>query len=404
MNFRMSASYERYGSIKLVAKIKFHSGEWAFLHPLDRLVCMHHPRVNEIYSFRKFRVNHKILLKAEEFKRFYTIDPVTGQPGLANGRPSLTDEQYHQQYPIISPEIAAVYAHHAAHCAQCKYWKVKTKTIRKRKKLTASEREHLAFDIGESKVPISSLATSYNITERTVLEIKRKLRIRKNKQPRRTWRFSCISPYQQSRILESVHLDGYQTLPELKQRLKLNCDCYTLRNFLRSHGIRPHSVPDEVLVSDFHWNNKVRFANLMADVRQEVIDTFIFCDEKTIQNHYNGRLRVYRKRGSRHRSRWRFRRNPQTSIKANLFGFITSAGVGDIFVFSNKTNSVLFVNYFMNSILPAIVNRVGTNFVLVADNAPFHKSNLTYELFLRLNLPLLAWPALSPELNLIENV
>ena len=165
MNYRLSASYEAYQSIKLVKKIRFRSSEspegdgWRYVHPLDQLVCSHHPKVNSVYRFSKYRVNHRITLNKSEFNQFYRIDAVTGRLELATGRPLMTDEEFHRQQ-FNDQYCRELYEHHAQHCARCKEWKVKKKTIRKREKLTSTELQNIAFDLGQSCHP-STIANSY---------------------------------------------------------------------------------------------------------------------------------------------------------------------------------------------------------------------------------------------------
>ena len=88
-------------------------------------------------------------------------------------------------------------------------------------------------------------------------------------------------------------------------------------------------------------------------------------------------------------------------FKINLFDYITRFGVGDLFVKDDKTDSVKFINYFNNDILPSIIDKVGYRFVLQLDNASFHVSKLSLEYYKRLGLNILIWSPNSPDLNII---
>lgn len=83
---------------------------------------------------------------------------------------------------------------------------------------------------------------------------------------------------------------------------------------------------------------------------------------------------------------------------------MTANGVGDLFIFDDKTNSAKYVNYLNNNILPSIIQAVGPRFVYQHDNCGFAVSNLSLEYYARINLSTLIWPANSPDLNIIKNV
>lgn len=142
---------------------------------------------------------------------------------------------------------------------------------------------------------------------------------------------------------------------------------------------------------------------MVKDLKQEHWDTIIFTDEKTLQNYHNGKIKVYRKRGNGKARKFIYRKT-LNRFKLNLFGYITSNGVGNLYVFSDKTDSELYINYLHHCILPDVIEQVGPNFIWLQDNAPFHSSNLTLEYLKSINLNLLIYPPASPELNIIERV
>lgn len=143
---------------------------------------------------------------------------------------------------------------------------------------------------------------------------------------------------------------------------------------------------------------------MVRDLDQAVVDCIIFMDEKTLQSFHSARVRVYRRRGRSDRRRYVFRRHSSANFKINLVGWMSKSGIGDLWVIDNACDSEHFVNYLNEEILPSIIDRVGTNFVLAFDNCSFHKSNLTYEYLMRTNVKLMAWPPQSPEFNLIKNL
>lgn len=148
---------------------------------------------------------------------------------------------------------------------------------------------------------------------------------------------------------------------------------------------------------------RINWCELTKDFTQSHWDTIIFCDEKTLQNYHNGKIKVYRKRGNGKARKYIYRRT-LNRFKLNLFGYITSNSVGNLYVFSDKTDSKSYINYLHHCVLPDVIEQVGPKFVWLQDNAPFHSSNLTLEYLKSINLNLLIYPPASPELNIIERV
>lgn len=97
-------------------------------------------------------------------------------------------------------------------------------------------------------------------------------------------------------------------------------------------------------------------------------------------------------------------RKATSRFKLNLFGFITRYGVGDLFLFNDKTSTSHYVNYLNNKVLPSVIELVGDRFVWQHDNCGFASSNVSLEYYHRINLNTLAWPPNSPDLNIIKNV
>lgn len=98
-----------------------------------------------------------------------------------------------------------------------------------------------------------------------------------------------------------------------------------------------------------------------------------------------------------------YRKEKQARCKLNLFGFITSEGVGELFVFENKATGLDYKNNLNDYILPAIERKLGhRNFILQQDNAATHSCNLVYNYLREEGRKLLIWPPKCPMFNIIE--
>lgn len=99
-----------------------------------------------------------------------------------------------------------------------------------------------------------------------------------------------------------------------------------------------------------------------------------------------------------------YHKEKQTRCKLNLFSYLTSNGVGDLFIFKNKAKGEDYVNNLRDSILPSISAKLGhSNFIFQQDNASTHSCNLVYNFLLNNHPHVLIWPPKCPMFNIIEN-
>lgn len=99
--------------------------------------------------------------------------------------------------------------------------------------------------------------------------------------------------------------------------------------------------------------------------------------------------------------RYILRRERQSNVALNLYGFITAKGVGRLFLFKTNTSESYLYNL-EQYVLPAIRETVGDDFILQQDNCSVHMSDLCLRYFHQKQIKVLVWPARSPDWNLIE--
>jgi hypothetical protein len=87
-----------------------------------------------------------------------------------------------------------------------------------------------------------------------------------------------------------------------------------------------------------------------------------------------------------------------------VWGGIWADGKSKLAILEGSQDSGDYVYTLSEFLLPAAQLRFGTDYIFQQDNASIHTSRATKTFFEEQNLTLLDWPALSPDLNPIENV
>lgn len=91
-----------------------------------------------------------------------------------------------------------------------------------------------------------------------------------------------------------------------------------------------------------------------------------------------------------------------------VWGCMAASGVGKMFICEGRMNSEKYINVLENVLMPSLTRMFGdTNLDDVKfqqDNAPCHKSAMTMGWFKDNMVPVLDWPAQSPDLNPIEHL
>lgn len=83
------------------------------------------------------------------------------------------------------------------------------------------------------------------------------------------------------------------------------------------------------------------------------------------------------------------------------FGYL---GKSNICFISNRMNAEQYVELLDSELIEFAGEKYGDNWIFQQDNAPIHNARHTRQFFEEKNIPVLKWPAVSPDLNPIENL
>jgi transposase len=166
----------------------------------------------------------------------------------------------------------------------------------------------------------------------------------------------------------------------------------TLKNKLNYIVCKPRAVP---LLKPNHIEARLQWA---LSHNQDDWSHTIFSDESTFQTFRNTQLVRY-KAGSPRPSR------PMVKhpYKVHVWGAFSRQGPIGVVLFTGKMNSAKYREILQSQLLPNAY-RAGNGWRFQQDNAPTHTARLIRQFFVVNNVPVIDWPANSPDLNPIENL
>lgn len=181
----------------------------------------------------------------------------------------------------------------------------------------------------------------------------------------------------------------------------------TIRNYLHGTGLHFRHYAKKVVLTAAHKTARLNFARNYLDF--DWTNT-IFSDEKSFRSSQHGRLTLWRYNKTRYTEDHVVPNQLSGRITANMWGWMSVAGVGELVQISPRENAVNYVNLLEETMLPTVRTVYPREeipvFSYVQDNCPVHTARVVSHWFDRHEgeVTLIPWPSRSPDLNPIENL
>ena len=371
----VKAKYLRVGDCKLLEAIKLDDrSDFMYLKPSEQFLCKQIEKFRNPQDFVK-RFHQFLKLNSTEYPTYYDVQ----SKRLKFGDYLWSEEQYIEFSKANRVEIDQLRKDHSG-CPICcsAFQPVQPKRAKRPRMDTQAICEVVADLVNGYKY--DDIKKERKVSASTIKSIRKRFKAGQLNPKKRAIGITSINRTEQKQVLDLVRRAPFTPMQSIIGELNLRCSSRSLSRFLKRNKLASFIAIDRPQLFRNHLKLRTDFASLVSKLPKSTIDRFVFTDEKTIHNSSTGRIRVIRKRGRGLDRRFMLRRDRQGNKSLNLYGFVTSKGVGSIFVFEGTTSAHYIWNL-QNFVLPAIRSIIGDEFILVQDNATVHMADECLKFF-----------------------
>jgi len=210
-------------------------------------------------------------------------------------------------------------------------------------------------------------------------------------------------------IVRKVKCDPRKTCTvmalELEKENQLKVSAETLRRILRANGFNRRVARKKPLLKPRHKQHRLKFAKEHHNKPLSFWKRVLWSDETKMRLfESDGKVYVWR-----HPNEDFKEKNVVPTVKHGggsvmLWGCMSAAGTGRLRFIEGIMDRFLYKEILTSEMLPSAQTLIGRNYIFQRDNDPKHTSKIVKEFLAQKKVRVLDWPAMSPDLNPIEQI
>lgn len=178
----------------------------------------------------------------------------------------------------------------------------------------------------------------------------------------------------------------------------------TISRRLGEAGLQSYVPLKKPLLNNTHKRNRRNWCKTRKNWYMEHWGKVMFSDESRFVLYSSRKVRVRRTPTEKFLPECLVPAVQGGGSSVMIWGCMSAAGTGILRFIDGSMDSQEYIETMKDNMLPSAQKLHNGYFVFQQDNAPCHKSAATMAWFERKGIPLLPWPARSPDLNPIENL
>lgn len=182
----------------------------------------------------------------------------------------------------------------------------------------------------------------------------------------------------------------------------------SVQKFLLSNDLRCVKLWKKPMVSEVNMERRLQYGQQYGDMDESFWKTILWSDETTVQKLPQGKEILYRVHSSTRKE------NLPVNVQIHSGGFsvmfwgcFSYHGFGPLVVCDGTMNGQKYMEMLQTVVLDymeELEDVLNEDITFMQDNAPCHKSKLVMDFLKSEGVPVMIWPAQSPDLNPIENL
>ena len=267
-----------------------------------------------------------------------------------------------------------------------------------------------AIGMLESGLRQVDVATHFGVTRLTISNLHRRYRLQGSADDLPRSGRPRVTSAAQDRYIRTSHLrqrflPATVTAARTRGRTNNRISAQTVRNRLAEHGIRARRPYRGPVLSQRHRHARQTWARQHIRWNQNQWRNILFSDESRFCLSFaDGRHRLYRRRGERFADACVLPVDRYGGGSVMVWGGISYDNRTPLVIVRGNLNAQRYRDEILGPVVVPFMTANPHVTTLQQDNARCHTARLCTDFLNRQNIPVLPWPALSPDLSPIEHL